>query len=238
MNVNYLKLDRLPRFDEGWQPILDALRAGRFFVTTGEVLLESATIGGREGGRTLTARARRPARGPGRPLLDLPAPVRRGRLRRRLEGLPRAGRPVRHPALRPEDPDPQARPRRPDLGPVRGLGRRHRRGVHPAGLDRGEGCGRRLIGPLRPPVAAIGRVAGPGRALTSGRGAGGGAFGVLVAQLVEDGAGARGRSGAGRRRGDRVGGRRPRRGAWPASGRASRRPRCWRGVSAAPKRRL
>ena len=54
MNVNYLKLDRLPRFDEGWQPILDALRAGRFFVTTGEVILESATIGGREGGQALT----------------------------------------------------------------------------------------------------------------------------------------------------------------------------------------
>lgn len=54
MNVNYVKLDRLPRFDEGWQPILDALRAGRFFVTTGEVLLESATIGGRDGGQTLT----------------------------------------------------------------------------------------------------------------------------------------------------------------------------------------
>ena len=53
MNVNYVKLDRLPRFDNGWRPILDALRAGRFFVTTGEVLLHSATIGGREGGRTL-----------------------------------------------------------------------------------------------------------------------------------------------------------------------------------------
>ena len=54
MNVNYVRLDRLPRFDEGWQPILDALRAGRFFVTTGEVLLHEATIGGREGGQTLT----------------------------------------------------------------------------------------------------------------------------------------------------------------------------------------
>jgi hypothetical protein len=53
MNVNYVKLDRLPKFDEGWQPILDSLRAGRFFVTTGEVLLHSATIGGKEGGQTL-----------------------------------------------------------------------------------------------------------------------------------------------------------------------------------------
>lgn len=53
MNVNYVKLDRIPRFDEGWRPILDALRAGRFFVTTGEVLLHSATIGGKEGGEAL-----------------------------------------------------------------------------------------------------------------------------------------------------------------------------------------
>jgi len=53
MNVNYVKLDQLPAFDQGWQPILDALRAGRFFVTTGEVLLHSATIGGKEGGQTL-----------------------------------------------------------------------------------------------------------------------------------------------------------------------------------------
>ncbi|WP_435008558.1 hypothetical protein P12x_005766 [Tundrisphaera lichenicola] len=53
MNVNYVRLDRLPRFDEGWQPILDALRAGRFFVTTGEVLIESATIGGSEAGQAL-----------------------------------------------------------------------------------------------------------------------------------------------------------------------------------------
>jgi hypothetical protein len=38
MNVNYLKLDRLPRFVDGWQPVLDVLRRGEFFVTTGEIL--------------------------------------------------------------------------------------------------------------------------------------------------------------------------------------------------------
>ena len=48
MNVNYVRLDRVPRFDEGWQSILHAIRAGRFLVTTGEVLLEAATIGGRD----------------------------------------------------------------------------------------------------------------------------------------------------------------------------------------------
>ncbi len=49
MNVNYIKLDKLPRFDDGWQPILDALRAGQFFVTTGEILLHSAGLSGGPG---------------------------------------------------------------------------------------------------------------------------------------------------------------------------------------------
>ena len=53
MNINYLKLDRLPRFDDGWQPVLDALRNGRFFVSTGEVLLPEFKVGGKESGQTL-----------------------------------------------------------------------------------------------------------------------------------------------------------------------------------------
>jgi hypothetical protein len=53
MNINYLKLDKLPRFDDGWQPILDALRHGQFFVTTGEVLLPEFKVGGKESGQTL-----------------------------------------------------------------------------------------------------------------------------------------------------------------------------------------
>jgi hypothetical protein len=53
MNINYLKIDKLPRFDEGWQPVLDALRSGRFFVSTGEVLLSEFAVGGKESGQTL-----------------------------------------------------------------------------------------------------------------------------------------------------------------------------------------
>jgi hypothetical protein len=53
MNINYLRLDRLPRFDEGWQPVLDVLRAGGFFTTTGEVLLHEFSVGGKESGATL-----------------------------------------------------------------------------------------------------------------------------------------------------------------------------------------
>ena len=53
MNVNYLKLAKLPRFDDGWQPVLDALHGGRFFVSTGEVLLPEFAVGGKESGQTL-----------------------------------------------------------------------------------------------------------------------------------------------------------------------------------------
>jgi hypothetical protein len=39
--VNYVKLNDVPRFDDGWSPVLDALSAGDYFVTTGEVLFKS-----------------------------------------------------------------------------------------------------------------------------------------------------------------------------------------------------
>jgi hypothetical protein len=44
MNVNYVKLDQVPRFSEGWHSLLDVLRAGEFFVTTGEVLIPSWSV--------------------------------------------------------------------------------------------------------------------------------------------------------------------------------------------------
>jgi hypothetical protein len=56
MNVNYLRLDRMPRFGESWKPVLDALRAGRFFVTTGEVLIPEFTIDGQPSGDRLVPR--------------------------------------------------------------------------------------------------------------------------------------------------------------------------------------
>jgi len=54
MNVNYLRLDNIPRFEDGWQPVLDALRGGQFFVTTGEVLLPDFTVNGRKSGELAT----------------------------------------------------------------------------------------------------------------------------------------------------------------------------------------
>jgi hypothetical protein len=53
MNVNYLELDRQPEFARGWQPVLDALRAGRFFATTGEVLIPHFVVNGKRSGETI-----------------------------------------------------------------------------------------------------------------------------------------------------------------------------------------
>ncbi|HWN95150.1 MAG TPA: hypothetical protein VNT99_08965 [Methylomirabilota bacterium] len=53
MNINYLRLTTLPRYDDGWQPVLDALRGGEFFTTTGEILISEFTIGGKQSGQTL-----------------------------------------------------------------------------------------------------------------------------------------------------------------------------------------
>lgn len=39
MNVNYLQLDAIPHYEDGWQPVIDALQKGKFFSTTGEVLI-------------------------------------------------------------------------------------------------------------------------------------------------------------------------------------------------------
>ncbi|WP_414660819.1 CehA/McbA family metallohydrolase domain-containing protein [Horticoccus sp. 23ND18S-11] len=57
MNVNYVRLERVPRFGDGWLPLLEALRSGRFFASTGEVLIPDFTVGGRESGAVLRKEA-------------------------------------------------------------------------------------------------------------------------------------------------------------------------------------
>ncbi|QNF32266.1 hypothetical protein HUW51_05785 [Adhaeribacter swui] len=54
LNVNYLQIDKLPNYDQGWQTILDAMQQGKFFVSTGEVLLPTFTVNGKKSGETLT----------------------------------------------------------------------------------------------------------------------------------------------------------------------------------------
>ncbi len=56
MNVNYVKLPAVPTFDN-YGNLLDALRRGEFFVSTGEVLLPEVNIAEGTGGR-ITVRAR------------------------------------------------------------------------------------------------------------------------------------------------------------------------------------
>lgn len=53
MNVNYLRLDNVPAFGDGWHTVLDALRGGKFFASTGEVLIPEFTVRGKRSGETL-----------------------------------------------------------------------------------------------------------------------------------------------------------------------------------------
>jgi hypothetical protein len=53
--VNYLKLNRVPGPDDDWTPVLDSLRRGEFFVTTGEILITSYAVQGTGDRRTVAA---------------------------------------------------------------------------------------------------------------------------------------------------------------------------------------
>jgi hypothetical protein len=53
VNVNYLKMNTLPEFKNGWQPVLDVLKSGNFFATTGEVLIPAFKVNGSEAGSTI-----------------------------------------------------------------------------------------------------------------------------------------------------------------------------------------
>jgi hypothetical protein len=53
--VNYVKLDRVPKFDESWTPVLRELQAGDFFVTSGELLFTNWGMEGSGAHRTVTA---------------------------------------------------------------------------------------------------------------------------------------------------------------------------------------
>lgn len=53
MNVNYLMLDKMPAYKDSWLPILNAMQHGRFFSTTGEVLMPSLKVNGKLPGDNL-----------------------------------------------------------------------------------------------------------------------------------------------------------------------------------------
>jgi len=50
LNVNYLQLSEMPDFKNGWQPVLDAMENGKFFSTTGEILLPVFKVNGKSSG--------------------------------------------------------------------------------------------------------------------------------------------------------------------------------------------
>lgn len=53
--VNYVKLDRVPKFKDGWTPVVNALRAGDYFVTSGEVLVRNWAVEGSGAKRSYSA---------------------------------------------------------------------------------------------------------------------------------------------------------------------------------------
>jgi hypothetical protein len=53
--VNYVKLDRVPAFNEGWSSVVRAMQSGNFFVTTGEVLFHQWGLEGWGAHRVYTA---------------------------------------------------------------------------------------------------------------------------------------------------------------------------------------
>ncbi len=44
--VNYLKLDKVPTYNESWSPVVEGIRSGNFFGTTGEILFHKWGIEG------------------------------------------------------------------------------------------------------------------------------------------------------------------------------------------------
>ncbi|MGD1079640.1 MAG: hypothetical protein ABR881_15060 [Candidatus Sulfotelmatobacter sp.] len=52
--VSYVKVDRLPTVDN-WAPVIDSMRRGNFFVTSGEVLIPAYAVQGTGERRTITA---------------------------------------------------------------------------------------------------------------------------------------------------------------------------------------
>jgi len=53
--VNYLRMDKVPGPDEDWSPVLQALRRGDFFVTTGEILIPKYSVEGTGDRLTISA---------------------------------------------------------------------------------------------------------------------------------------------------------------------------------------
>jgi hypothetical protein len=52
-----MMLDQLPGYDQGWAPVAEAMQQGKFFGTTGEVLMHELKVNGKLSGETLVVHA-------------------------------------------------------------------------------------------------------------------------------------------------------------------------------------
>ncbi len=55
LTINYIKLDRVPLYNESWAPVVDGIRNGNFYGTTGEILFHNWAVEGAGAKRTYTA---------------------------------------------------------------------------------------------------------------------------------------------------------------------------------------
>ena len=55
LTINYIKLDRVPLYNESWAPIVEGIRSGNFYGTTGEILFHNWAVEGAGAKRTYTA---------------------------------------------------------------------------------------------------------------------------------------------------------------------------------------
>ena len=56
-NVNYMMLDEIPDYKQGWKPVVEAMQKGKFFGSTGEVLMPELTVNGKTSGESLRLNA-------------------------------------------------------------------------------------------------------------------------------------------------------------------------------------
>ncbi len=52
-NVNYMMMDKIPDYKLGWAPVVEAMQKGKFFGSTGEVLIPELKVNGKISGETL-----------------------------------------------------------------------------------------------------------------------------------------------------------------------------------------
>lgn len=56
-NVNYMMLDKIPDYKDGWAPVVEAMQKGKFFGSTGEVLMPELKVAGKNSGENISLAA-------------------------------------------------------------------------------------------------------------------------------------------------------------------------------------